>query len=56
LPLCDELEELNVYTGRDHHRENPNAATEPINRHRVLRRLFQWVTLTDIRERFSRAP
>ena len=31
FPHCDELENLNVYTRRYHHGENPNAATEPIN-------------------------
>jgi wobble nucleotide-excising tRNase len=30
FPLCDELDELNVYTRRYHHGENPDAATEPI--------------------------
>jgi wobble nucleotide-excising tRNase len=30
-PLCDGIEELNVYTSRYHHGENPNAATEPIS-------------------------
>ena len=29
-PLCDGLEDLNVYTSRYHHGENPQAATEPI--------------------------
>lgn len=29
-PLCDELDELNIYTRRYHHGENPNAATEPM--------------------------
>jgi wobble nucleotide-excising tRNase len=31
LPLCDDLEDLNEYTKRYHHGENPNAATEQIN-------------------------
>lgn len=31
FPLCDELEELNEYTKRYHHGENPQAATEPIS-------------------------
>jgi wobble nucleotide-excising tRNase len=31
FPLCDGIEELNVYTSRYHHGENPHAATEPIN-------------------------
>ena len=31
FPLSDELDELNVYTRRYHHGENPDAATEPIN-------------------------
>lgn len=31
FPLCDGIEELNLYTSRYHHGENPNAATEPIN-------------------------
>jgi wobble nucleotide-excising tRNase len=30
FPLCDEMDDLNVYTRRYHHGENPNAATEPI--------------------------
>ena len=30
-PHCDELDNLNVYTRRYHHGENPDAATEPIN-------------------------
>lgn len=29
-PHCDELDNLNVYTRRYHHGENPDAATEPI--------------------------
>ena len=29
-PLCDGLEDLNIYTRRYHHGENPQAATEPI--------------------------
>ena len=29
-PLCDELDDLNIYTRRYHHGENPQAATEPI--------------------------
>ena len=29
--LCDDLEELNEYTKRYHHGENPQAAIEPIN-------------------------
>ena len=29
-PLCDGLEDLNIYTSRYHHGENPQAATEPI--------------------------
>lgn len=29
--LCNELEDLNEYTKRYHHGENPNAATEPID-------------------------
>ena len=28
--LCDELDDLNIYTCRYHHGENPQAATEPI--------------------------
>jgi wobble nucleotide-excising tRNase len=31
FPHCDELDNLNVYTRRYHHGENPDAATEPIN-------------------------
>jgi hypothetical protein len=31
FPLCEGLEELNEYTRRYHHGENPRAATEPIN-------------------------
>ena len=31
FPICDDLEELNVYTRRYMHGENPDAATEPIN-------------------------
>jgi wobble nucleotide-excising tRNase len=31
FPLCDGIEELNLYTSRYHHGENLNAATEPIN-------------------------
>jgi hypothetical protein len=30
-PISDDLEELNHYSRRYHHGENPNAATEPIN-------------------------
>lgn len=30
FPLCDDLDELNVYTRRYMHGENQNAATEPI--------------------------
>jgi wobble nucleotide-excising tRNase len=30
-PHCDELDNLNVYTRRYHHGDNPDAATEPIN-------------------------
>jgi wobble nucleotide-excising tRNase len=30
-PHCDELDNLNVYTRRYHHGENPDAATEPIS-------------------------
>ena len=29
-PICDELDDLNIYTRRYHHGENPQAATEPI--------------------------
>ena len=29
-PLCDELDDLNIYTCRYHHGENPQFATEPI--------------------------
>ena len=29
-PLCDELDDLNIYTRRYHHGENQQAATEPI--------------------------
>jgi wobble nucleotide-excising tRNase len=29
-PVCDGLDDLNVYTRRYHHGENPHAATEPI--------------------------
>lgn len=29
--VCDGLDDLNVYTRRYHHGENPHAATEPIN-------------------------
>ena len=29
--VCDDLEEINVYTRRYMHGENPNAATEPIS-------------------------
>ncbi len=31
FPLCDDLEDLNEYTRRYHHGENPNAATEQIS-------------------------
>jgi hypothetical protein len=31
LPLADDLEDLNEYTKRYHHGENPNAATEQIS-------------------------
>jgi hypothetical protein len=31
FPLADDIEDLNEYTRRYHHGENPNAATEPIN-------------------------
>jgi hypothetical protein len=31
FPLCDDLEELNDYTKRYHHGENPHAAVEPIS-------------------------
>ncbi|MFY9558604.1 MAG: AAA family ATPase [Terriglobales bacterium] len=31
FPLCDDLEELNEYTKRYHHGENPQAAIEPIS-------------------------
>ena len=31
FPLCDDLEDLNVYTRRYHHGEGHNAATEQIN-------------------------
>lgn len=31
FPLCDTLDDVNVYTRRYHHGENPNAATEPIS-------------------------
>jgi len=31
FPLCEGLEELNDYTRRYHHGENPQAATEPIS-------------------------
>jgi len=30
-PLADDLEDLNDYTKRYHHGENPNAATEQIS-------------------------
>jgi wobble nucleotide-excising tRNase len=30
-PICDGLDDLNVYTRRYHHGENQNAATEPIS-------------------------
>lgn len=30
-PVCDGLDDLNVYTRRYHHGENPHAATEPIS-------------------------
>ena len=29
--LCNELEDLNEYTKRYHHGENPNAATESLD-------------------------
>jgi hypothetical protein len=31
FPLADDIDDLNEYTKRYHHGENPNAATEPIN-------------------------
>lgn len=30
-PICDGLDDLNIYTRRYHHGENPHAATEPID-------------------------
>jgi len=29
--ICDDLDEINTYSRRYHHGENPHAATEPIN-------------------------
>lgn len=31
FPVCNGLDDLNVYTRRYHHGDNPHAATEPIN-------------------------
>jgi wobble nucleotide-excising tRNase len=43
---CDGLEDLNVYTRRYHHGENPNAATEPINDGELLGYVKKTLLLT----------
>ncbi len=47
FPVCDKLEDLNVYTCRYHHGENPNHATEPIDNAELQGYVGKTLSMTD---------
>lgn len=47
FPVCDKLDELNLYTCRYHHGENTNYATEPIDNAELQGYVMKTLSLTD---------
>lgn len=46
-PVCDKLEELNLYTCRYHHGESPNYAAEPIDNAELQGYVSKTLSITD---------
>jgi len=47
FPVCDKLDELNLYTCRYHHGENPHYATEPIDNAELQGYVGKTLSITD---------